>query len=991
MGRIEEIESLEDNNNEPERLKEAGNEAFKKGNYEDAIECYTKAIKKTNDEFEKQKAVYFKNRAACHLKLDNWEDAVFDCNQSLELVPKDPKALFRRCQAYEGLDKIDSAYSDAKEVHNLDPKNKALEPILVRLHKAVQAKLGEMAQTANKVKSMFDIVFTIEGDSEKREKAADNLIVLAREKAGAELLFKEGVVEKITRLLKMEKNIKIRLSCVRVFGELAKKDTERAKTILKEAGVPFFIDAINCKNDEMIIAVSYCIQCLLDSISRYDLIKRWKEKKKDARKMSNEDRKLARNDEETREVVMKENARELHAMFHVICHNSVARTLSGEARDALINLIMTNCPWDRMAWAEKMLKTDFYSRLMEVASELTHYKHESAMEITDSTNTVVGICFGYLYEQMWDDERRNLIIEKIDEFTKEKLMDQGLESKVRITVAITTLLKHAPDLGNSQLTKEGFLQMLLAMAQSEEYIEQLVASEAIIAATAKKKDASSIISQGMDILKTLYKSKNDHIKVRALVGMCKLGSSGGHDASIKPLAEGSSEKLAEACRRFLVNPSKDQDLRKWAAEGLSFLTLDADVKEKLVDDEPAIKALIELGKTGGQDVMYGVITVLVNLTNSFDKQEISDEMVELAKFAKHHVPQEHEMDDPDFVDKRIWTLCKYGATSALAALAKTESLNMKELIARVLNAFCQHQELRGLVVQQGGSKALIPIALKCTEKGERAAAQALSRIGITQDPSIAFPGQRSCDVVRPVARLLKEEFNSIENFEALLALGNLANVNESVRGRMLKETDVVMSIENYMYQDHQMLRRAAVQCILNLCQSEVQVKRCEGNNDRMKYLVLCMGDAEDEEVVKASAGAVAILTSASSKCCKKLFESSQWEACMLNILANKDYDVTYRGVIIVDNMIQAGKEVSEPLMDTQILDVCQALIVKANMDASNYQPNETLKKIKKVCEHALELAHSMGVIKTYAQAVEEDEDDEKIEPWRPHPKAVDEE
>ena len=82
----------------------------------------------------------------------------------------------------------------------------------------------------------------------------------------------------------------------------------------------------------------------------------------------------------------------------------------------------------------------------------------------------------------------------------------------------------------------------------------------------------------MDILKTLYKSKNDHIKVRALVGMCKLGSSAGHDASMRPLAEGSNEKLAEACRRFLINPSKDQDLRKWATEGLSFLTLDADVK-----------------------------------------------------------------------------------------------------------------------------------------------------------------------------------------------------------------------------------------------------------------------------------------------------------------------------------------------------------------------------------------------------------------------------
>jgi hypothetical protein len=27
-------------------------------------------------------------------------------------------------------------------------------------------------------------------------------------------------------------------------------------------------------------------------------------------------------------------------------------------------------------------------------------------------------------------------------------------------------------------------------------------------------------------------------------------------------------------------------------------------------------------------------------------------MLELAKFAKQHIPEEHELDDPDFVDKR---------------------------------------------------------------------------------------------------------------------------------------------------------------------------------------------------------------------------------------------------------------------------------------------------------------------------------------------------
>merc|ERR1719309_1459566 len=231
-------------------------------------------------------------------------------------------------------------------------------------------------------------------------------------------------------------------------------------------------------------------------------------------------------------------------------------------------------------------------------------------------------------------------------------MDPSMESKVRLISGLTTLLQNAPEVGNSQL-KDGVLQIMLMLAQSDEYVQQLVASEAIVAAANKKQDANAIVNQGLNILKSLYHSKNDHIKVRALVGLCKLGSSGGHDASIKPLADGSSEKLAEACRRFLINPGKDKDLRKWAAEGLAFLTLDADVKEKLVEDEPAIKALIELGRTGSQDVLYGVITVLVNLTNSYDKQEITDEMIQLAKFAKHHIPTEHDLDDPDFVDKRI--------------------------------------------------------------------------------------------------------------------------------------------------------------------------------------------------------------------------------------------------------------------------------------------------------------------------------------------------
>ena len=60
-----------------------------------------------------------------------------------------------------------------------------------------------------------------------------------------------------------------------------------------------------------------------------------------------------------------------------------------------------------------------------------------------------------------------------------------------------------------------------------------------------------------------------------------------------------------------------------------------------------LRTMIELGKTEAQNVMYGVLATLVNITNSYDKQEINPEMLELAKFAKHHIPLhgEHELDD----------------------------------------------------------------------------------------------------------------------------------------------------------------------------------------------------------------------------------------------------------------------------------------------------------------------------------------------------------
>lgn len=63
-------------------LKEQGNRLFDLHKYEDAASCYTKAIVKNPGQ-----ALYYTNRALCHLKLKRWESVCKDCRWALDIDP----------------------------------------------------------------------------------------------------------------------------------------------------------------------------------------------------------------------------------------------------------------------------------------------------------------------------------------------------------------------------------------------------------------------------------------------------------------------------------------------------------------------------------------------------------------------------------------------------------------------------------------------------------------------------------------------------------------------------------------------------------------------------------------------------------------------------------------------------------------------------------------------------------------------------------------
>ncbi|KAF6722731.1 Mitochondrial import receptor subunit TOM34 [Oryzias melastigma] len=121
-------------------LKQAGNECFKTGQYGEAVNLYSQAIKvleKSREESAADLAILYSNRAASYLKDGNCTACVKDCDMSLELSPFNVKSLLRRAAAYEAVEQYRNAYVDYRTVLLIDCNVTAAQDGTHRMTKAL--------------------------------------------------------------------------------------------------------------------------------------------------------------------------------------------------------------------------------------------------------------------------------------------------------------------------------------------------------------------------------------------------------------------------------------------------------------------------------------------------------------------------------------------------------------------------------------------------------------------------------------------------------------------------------------------------------------------------------------------------------------------------------------------------------------------------------------------------------------------------------------
>uniref|UniRef100_A0AAY4BG94 UNC-45/Cro1/She4 central domain-containing protein n=1 Tax=Denticeps clupeoides TaxID=299321 RepID=A0AAY4BG94_9TELE len=924
-------------------LREEGNHLFKSGDAQGALSCYTKALKLSGDQTEA--AVLHRNRAACYLKLEDYAKAEADASKALDSDPGDIKARFRRAQALQKLGRLDQAFLDAQKCAQLEPKNKAFQELLRLLGTQIQQKVRScgfrmLSSTDARVQQMFKLLLDDSAQLSDKQKAAQNLVVLSREDAGAEQVFRNDGVKLLQKLLASHHE-DIVLSALRTLVGLCTGHQSRTMAIVHELGMPQLCAVMGSGASAVSLAACHLLQVMFEALTEG--------MKRDIRGKD--------------EAILPEPSRELRSMLQHLLDMMPAATVSGPGRDSAINLLVKQVPRKSLRNPDNSVTLwtvdHGLKKVLEVAGTVPELA--DGPPLTDNTPMSCSVLLNKLYDDLKCDSERENFNRLCEEYVQYYFSQPALESKVRAIQAVSVLLQGPSDVGNRTLELSGVMETVIAMCASENLIHQQVAVETLIHAAGKAKRASFITANGVALLKDLYKtSENDRIRVRALVGLCKLGSAGGTDFSMKQFAEGSTLKLAKQCRKWLCNDSLPATSRRWAVEGLAYLTFDADVKEDLVEDKKALNAMFELAKSEDKTVLFAVGSTLVNCTNSYDVEKPDPQLVELAKYAKQHVPEEHPKDAQSFVEKRLLKLLQAGVVSALVCMVKQESPALtdacKECIARVFLALVERQEDRGMVVAQGGGKALIPLATENTDVGKVKASQALAKITITSNPEIAFPGERIYEVVRPLVNLLHLECTLLQNFEALMALTNLAGINERLSRQKIIKEKAVSKVEGYMFEEHELVRAAATECMCNLALStEVQKLFLATGNDRLKLVVLFCGE-EDERLRKAAAGTLAMLTAEQPELCARIpGTTSHWLEILQALLLSDSQDLRHRGVVIALNIMQAERDLTEKLMESEALEI---LSVMAKEDTDARGP------ISKIAQQCLEVAVRYGIIKS---------------------------
>ncbi|KAF9584142.1 hypothetical protein BGW38_007435, partial [Lunasporangiospora selenospora] len=520
-------------------------------------------------------------------------------------------------------------------------------------------------------------------------------------------------------------------------------------------------------------------------------------------------------------------------------------------------------------------------------------------------------------------------------------------------------------IGCAILDKEGILPELMDCVELEPESIQIIWAETLSAACADTKTRGVIANQCSDFLKSLVlkgATTNQHLKGAAAVALTKIvlseskkdpsvglngvpdpaGAKGKGAGSDSDLLDDNGAHLAKIFSTLLKDEKNDSSasIQLNAVEGLAYASIQSPIKQLIISDKALLLSLFRLAEESkSHPLKYGLIIMFNNLT-SYRKRLTAEQeqMLRLKKMAGILPNSEGKrldnqglndpLDDETVVHQRNMTLVKLGIMPGLHAIGQQASEATRQSLAQVLRNLATPTETRGVLVQQGIVRILMPLALQppsasknsppqppTSESARSAAVQALAKLTITLDPRLTFKNQRIPELVRPLIWLL-DSSDQLCQFESLMALTNLGSMGDVQVLVLALQDGAIEKMENLQFSENTLVRRAATEALCNMIFFEPVFERySDPKKSKSKiHLMLALSDTDDFMTRRAASGALAVL-STSDEVCKMIMEQE-------------------RGLEILRSLIALGVPASNSVKDQEEAEAKAIEDVMADQDAA---------------------------------------------------------
>lgn len=547
-------------------------------------------------------------------------------------------------------------------------------------------------------------------------------------------------------------------------------------------------------------------------------------------------------------------------------------------------------------------------------------------------------------------------------------LDQGKnDAKLLAYNTLNAIFQTSMTVGSAILCQEGTMEEMMDVVDFETVPVQIAIAQVLTIASSDKTCRKQILKYAVQwLVKMAGQTKTDpQLKAAAGTALTKLKAQADvptdaapEDQPAESLEDSmrkmhiTSESLVDNLTSIIKSKSSDASLVLNAVEGLAYSSLKPEIKDKLGKDGEFLKCLSTLAisttnsntdASRNNPLLFGIGTIFLNLTMYRpvldDQQKQMKKLRDLANAkqaaaaaaagggnggSKFTEEKDDPREDDKAVEARIKLAVNQGVSLALMVISKNSSVNLRTVAAQTYLNLVTPQSVRGQLLQQGIVKGLLPLS-----RQDIVAAQALAKLAITTDPRIAFQGDLILDLVKPFLELCKDT-SQLRQFEGLMALTNLASVDDRVR-QLIENADGMTTFENLQLSNHDMVQRAATEMVCNMTFCEPVFDRYSDpkvSQNRIRLLMI-LSDSEDPATRKAASGALAILANAPTTCDMILKVDKCYERISRWLDADETVDVQHRGIEIIRCLVQhKGKEVVDSLVKEIDVDKKLILLVK---------------------------------------------------------------